>query len=81
MHHGLGRRLFGGEVGDLGGRCQARASGRGMWDVEGGGGWGSGAWIGEAEQREGGSPARRRRFLPLEHCVGFPQRGRDDATK
>ena len=29
-------------VGDLGGRCRARAGGRGMWDVEGGGGWGSG---------------------------------------
>ena len=41
MHHGLGRRLFGGGVGDMGGRC--RAGGRGMWDVEGGGGgWGSG---------------------------------------
>jgi hypothetical protein len=40
MHHGLGRRLFGGGVRDLGGRC--RAGGRGMWDVEGGGGWGSG---------------------------------------
>ena len=40
VHHGLGRRLFGGGVGDLGGRC--RAGGRGMWDVEGGGGWGSG---------------------------------------
>ena len=25
----------------LGGRFRARASGRGMWDVEGGGGWGS----------------------------------------
>ena len=34
--------LFGGGVGDLGGRCRARAGGRGMWDVEGGGGWGSG---------------------------------------
>ena len=42
MDHGLGRRLFGGGVGDLGGRCRARAGGRGMWDVEGGGGWGSG---------------------------------------
>lgn len=42
VHHGLGRRLFGGGVGDLGGRCHARAGGRGMWDVEGGGGWGSG---------------------------------------
>ena len=42
VHHGLGRRLFGGGVGDLGGRCRARAGGRGMWDVEGGGGWGSG---------------------------------------
>ena len=42
MHHDLGRRLFGGGVGDLGGRCRARAGGRGMWDVEGGGGWGSG---------------------------------------
>jgi hypothetical protein len=40
MHHGLGQHLFGGGVGDLGGRC--RAGGRGMWDVEGGGGWGSG---------------------------------------
>ena len=40
MHHGLWRRLFGGGVGDLGGRC--RADGRGMWDVEGGGGWGPG---------------------------------------
>ena len=29
-----------GGVGDLGGR--SRAGGRGMWDVEGGGGWGSG---------------------------------------
>ena len=28
-------------VGDLGGRCRARAGGWGMWDVEGGG-WGSG---------------------------------------
>ena len=27
-------------VDDLGGRC--RADSRGMWDVEGGGGWGSG---------------------------------------
>ena len=41
-HRDLIRRLFGGGVGDLGGRCRARASGRGMWDVEGGGGWGSG---------------------------------------
>ena len=38
MHHGLGRRLFGGGVGDLGGRCRTRAGGQGMWDVEGGGG-------------------------------------------
>ena len=37
-----GRRLFGGGVGDLGGRCRARAGGWGMWGVEGGGGWGSG---------------------------------------
>ena len=29
-------------VGDLGGRCRARAGGQGMWDVEGGGGCGSG---------------------------------------
>ena len=29
-------------VGDLGGRCRARTSGRGMCDLEGGGGWGSG---------------------------------------
>ena len=42
VHHGLGRRLFDGGVGDLGGRCRARASGRGMWVVEGGGEWGSG---------------------------------------
>src|SRR3954462_13122146 len=42
VHHGLGRCFFGGGVGDLGGRCRARADGRGMWDVEGGGGWGSG---------------------------------------
>ena len=42
MHHGLGRRFFGGGVGDLGGRCRARADGLGMWDVKGGGGWGSG---------------------------------------
>ena len=42
VHHGLGGRLFGGGVGDLGGRCRARAGGRGMWDVEGGGGGGSG---------------------------------------
>ena len=41
MYHGLGLRLFGGVVGDLGGRCRARASGRGMWDVEGEG-WGLG---------------------------------------
>src|SRR4051812_4932015 len=65
MHHGLGRRLFGGGVGDLGGRCRARAGGRGMWDVEGGGVWGIGcglpAWIGEAEQHKRGSPTRRRR--------------------
>src|SRR3954468_17902893 len=63
VHHGLGRRLFGGGVGDLGGRCHTRAGNRGMWDVEGGEGWGSGlpAWIGKAEQCEGGSPARRRR--------------------
>ena len=39
LHH-LGRHLFGGGVGDLGGRC--RSDGQGMWDVEGGGGWGSG---------------------------------------
>ena len=39
VHHGLGRRFFSEGVGDLGGRC--RAGGRGMWDVEGGGGWGS----------------------------------------
>ena len=39
VRHGLGRRLFGGGVGDLGGRC--RVGGRGMWDLEGGG-WGSG---------------------------------------
>ena len=38
----LRRRLFCGGVGDLGGKCRARAGGRGMWDVEGGGGWGSG---------------------------------------
>ena len=44
MHHGLGPRLFGGGVVDLGGRCHARAGGRGMWDVEGGGGWGQ-VWI------------------------------------
>ena len=31
-------------VGDLGGRCRTRAGGRGMWDVEGGGGWGR-VWI------------------------------------
>ena len=42
MHHGLGLRLFGGGVGDLGGRCRAHAYDWGMWDVEGGGGWGSG---------------------------------------
>ena len=42
VHHGLGRRLFGGGVDNLGGRCRARAGGQGMWDVEGGGGWGSG---------------------------------------
>ena len=42
MHHGLGQRLFGGGGGDLGGRCRARAGGRGMWDVEGGLEWGSG---------------------------------------
>ena len=42
VHHGLGLRLFGGGVGDLGGRCHARADSQGMWDVEGGGGWGSG---------------------------------------
>ena len=35
----LGQHLFGGGPGDLGGRCRARAGGRGMWDVEGGGGW------------------------------------------
>ena len=40
MHHGLGQFLSGGGVGDLGGR--GRAGGRGMWDVEGGEGWGSG---------------------------------------
>ena len=42
VHHGLGRRLFGGGIDDLGGRCRARAVGQGMWDVEGGGGRGSG---------------------------------------
>ena len=36
VHHGLGRHLFG----DLGGRCGAGH--RGMWDVEGEGGWGPG---------------------------------------
>ena len=36
------RRLFGGGVGDLGGRCRAHTGGRGMWDVEGGRQWGSG---------------------------------------
>src|SRR3954470_5207029 len=41
VHHGLGRCLFGGGCGELGGRCRARAGGRVMWDVEGGGGWGS----------------------------------------
>ena len=41
VHHGLGRRLFGGGVGDLGGRCRTRTGSQGMWDVEGGG-WGSG---------------------------------------
>ena len=41
-HHGLGRHLFGGGVGDLGGRCRARAGSLGMRDVEGGGGWGLG---------------------------------------
>ena len=41
VRHGLGRCLFGGGVGDLGGRCRARVGGRGMWVVEGGGGWGS----------------------------------------
>ena len=40
--HGLGWCLFGGGVSDLGGRCHTRAGGRGMWDVEGGGGRGSG---------------------------------------
>ena len=35
VHHGLGRRLFGGGVGDFGGRC--RAGSWGMWNVEGGG--------------------------------------------
>ena len=40
VHHGLGRRLFGGGVGDLGGRCHT--DGQGMWDVEGQGGWGLG---------------------------------------
>ena len=43
VHHVLGPCLFGGGVGDLGGRCRAHAGGRGMWYVEGGGGWGSGA--------------------------------------
>ena len=37
VQHSLGRCLFGGGVGDLGGRCRARAGDRGMWDVEGGG--------------------------------------------
>ena len=32
----------------------------GMWKEEDGVGCGLPAWIGEAEQREGGSPARRR---------------------
>ena len=41
MHHGLERRLLGGGVDDLGG---SRTGGRGMWDVEGGGGWGR-VWI------------------------------------
>ena len=40
VHHGLGRHLFGGGVGDLSGRCLA--GGQGMWDVGGGGGWGPG---------------------------------------
>ena len=40
VHHGLGRRLFGGGVGDLDGKCRARAGGRacGMWKEEEDGG-------------------------------------------
>ena len=33
----------------------------GMWKEEDGGGCGLPTWIGEVEEREGGSPARRRR--------------------
>ena len=40
VHDGLGVCLFGGGVSDLGGR--SHADGRGVRDVEGGGGWGSG---------------------------------------
>src|SRR3989337_2251362 len=65
VHHGLGKRLFGGGVGDLGGRCRARARRSGHVRCgrrrRMGVGCGLPAWIGEAEQREGGSPARRRR--------------------
>ena len=41
----------------MGGRCRARAGGRGMWDVEGGGGWGR-VWITCLDR--GGRAARRR---------------------
>ena len=59
MHHGLGRRLFGGGVGDLGGRCRRRSGHVGCGRRRRMGTWcGLPAWIDEAEQREGGSPVR-----------------------
>ena len=38
VHHGLGPHLFGGGVGDLGGRCRAGGRACGMWKEEEDGG-------------------------------------------
>ena len=50
VHHGLGWRLFGGGVGDLGGRCRARAGvgACGMWKEEEDGGQ---VWITYLDRR------------------------------
>ena len=60
MHHGLGRRLFGGgSVIWVESVALAPAvAACGMWKKEDGVGCGLPAWIGEAKQCEGRSPVR-----------------------